>query len=266
MSRFSPRGSRSSRRTSCTYTVQLRKGIEFNDGTPFNAQAVVTTSSASMTYPGSFLASDYAIVDSVTATGPYTVVFHLKQRDSAFLSGDRNYVSLADGDREGRRGLLRRPDLRRARSCSTIAIVGDNITLIKSPYYYDRKDVFLDKIVFKPITDAAAAEAALEAGDIQAIDNVSPTTLDSVRENSSLRVIQAPQLGWGGVVINIGNRNGVQQPAVPERRHAARAEPAAAAGVRGGDRPPDAEQGGLRRPLPAELHGDTAGQHSLVRA
>ena len=30
-----------------TYTVQLRKGIEFNDGTPFNAQAVVTTSSAS---------------------------------------------------------------------------------------------------------------------------------------------------------------------------------------------------------------------------
>ncbi len=67
-----------------TYTVQLRKGIEFNDGTPFNAQAVVTTVQRFMTYPGSFLASDYAIVDSVTATGPYTVVFHLKQRDSAF--------------------------------------------------------------------------------------------------------------------------------------------------------------------------------------
>src|SRR5262245_31879074 len=30
-------------RNKLTYTVQLRKGIEFNDGTPFNAQAVVTT-------------------------------------------------------------------------------------------------------------------------------------------------------------------------------------------------------------------------------
>ena len=56
-------------------------------------------------------------------------------------------------------------------------VVGDNVTLVKSPYYYDQGDVFLDKIVYKPMPDAAAAAAALEAGDIQVIDNVSPTQL-----------------------------------------------------------------------------------------
>ena len=32
-----------------TYTIQLRQGIQFNDGTPFNAQAVVTTVQRYMT-------------------------------------------------------------------------------------------------------------------------------------------------------------------------------------------------------------------------
>ena len=57
--------------------------------------------------------------------------------------------------------------------------------------------------------DAAAAAAALEAGDIQALDNVSTTELAAVRQDSGLRVIQAPQLGWQGIFINIGNKNGV---------------------------------------------------------
>ena len=88
-------------------------------------------------------------------------------------------------------------------------VVGDNVTVIKSPYYYDQKNVYLDKIVFKPMPDAAAAAAALKAGDIQALDGVSTTELAAVRQTSSLRVIQAPQLGWPGIVINIGNKNGV---------------------------------------------------------
>ena len=39
-------------------------------------------------------------------------------------------------------------------------VVGDHITLIKSPYYYDRKNIFLDKIVYKPVVVTAAAAAA----------------------------------------------------------------------------------------------------------
>ena len=34
-------------------------------------------------------------------------------------------------------------------------VAGDNVTLIKSPYYYDQSDVYLDKIVFKPMPDTA---------------------------------------------------------------------------------------------------------------
>jgi len=88
-------------------------------------------------------------------------------------------------------------------------VAGDNVTLIKSHYYYDQKDVFLDKIVYKPMPDTAAAAAALEAGDIQVLDQVSSTELPAVQQTSNLRVIQGYQLGWRGIVINIGNKNGV---------------------------------------------------------
>ena len=56
-------------------------------------------------------------------------------------------------------------------------VAGDNVTLIKSPYYYDREDVHLDKIVFKPMPDAAAAAAALEGGRHPGARQVSPTEL-----------------------------------------------------------------------------------------
>ena len=36
-----------------SYTIRLRRGILFNDGTPFDAQAVVTTYRRFVTYPGS---------------------------------------------------------------------------------------------------------------------------------------------------------------------------------------------------------------------
>ena len=53
-----------------TYTVNLRQGIQFNDGTPFNAQAVVETFQRDMTLPGSAQLAALAFVGSVTATGP----------------------------------------------------------------------------------------------------------------------------------------------------------------------------------------------------
>ena len=170
MSRFSPRDNLSSRPTNSVHR-QLRKGIEFNDGTPFNAQAVVTTVQRFINYPGSFLASDYANVDGVTASGPYTVVFHLKQRDAAFLSGDQNFVLSPTAIATEGAGFSADP-ICVGPFMFDHRVVGDNITLVKSHYYYDQKDVFLDKIVFKPMPVAAAAVAALEAGDIQAIDNV----------------------------------------------------------------------------------------------
>src|SRR5262249_53289022 len=90
--------------------------------------------------------------------------------------------------------------------------VGDNITMVKSPYYYDQKDVYLDKIVYKPMPDPAAAAAALEAGDIQVLDSIAPAVLPGVQQSPNLRTIRVNAGGWTGIAINIGNKNGAGEP------------------------------------------------------
>ena len=113
-----------------SYTIQLRKGVLFNDGTPFNAQAVVTTVQRYITFPGSTARATTRGVDSVTASGPYTVVYQLKSRDSA--SDGTRRTSLADA-------LARRATTSAAHPVCVgpfmfdHRVVGDNVTLVKSP-------------------------------------------------------------------------------------------------------------------------------------
>jgi len=69
-----------------TYTIPLRQGVVFHDGTPFNAQAMAFTIQRFIENKGkpSFLLGD--IVDSVKATGEYELTIKLKKPFAAFPS------------------------------------------------------------------------------------------------------------------------------------------------------------------------------------
>ncbi|MDX6341875.1 MAG: peptide/nickel transport system substrate-binding protein, partial [Trebonia sp.] len=62
-----------------TYTIQLKQGVLFNDGTSFNAAAVKTTLEHYLTDPESARAAELHGLQSVDVTGPYTVVLHLSK-------------------------------------------------------------------------------------------------------------------------------------------------------------------------------------------
>jgi peptide/nickel transport system substrate-binding protein len=197
-----------------SYTVRLRQGILFNDGTPFNAQAVVTSVQRMMT-PGSSRASDFSSVESVAASGAYTVVYRLKARNSTF-TGNSYVLSPTQLARLG-------ADFGTDPVCVgpfmfDHRVAGDNVTVIKSPYYYDKGSVFLDKIVYKSEPDAAAAAAALQAGDLQVIDNVSATALPALQQTQGLQIVESPQLGWKGIQINMRNRSGAPTPLASNAR------------------------------------------------
>src|SRR5262249_53714952 len=147
---------------------------------------------------------------SVTASGPYTVVIHMSRQFTplpATLAFDGVVFSPTQLNKLG-------ADFATDPVCvgpfmydSQVPSV--SVTVIKSPYYYDKYAVHLDKIVFKSLPDPAAALAALQAGDIQVLDNVSPFALASIQGSSSLRVLHANGSGWRGIIINLGNKNGV---------------------------------------------------------
>ena len=194
-----------------TVTIPLRKGITFNDGTPFNADAVVASLQRDQTLKGSARASEIAPVDSVTAAGASTVVIHLKTPYSPLTAqlADRAGMVMSPaqltklGDKFAQNPICVGPFMYDNR------VAGDSITVTKSPFYYDKKDVHLDKIVFKVENDASAAAAALKAGDLQALDGIDSTQLQGIIHTSSLRVIKQTSLGYQGLTLNLGNKNGL---------------------------------------------------------
>jgi peptide/nickel transport system substrate-binding protein len=194
-----------------TVTIPLRKGIKFNDGTPFNADAVVKTLQRDQTLKGSTRASEISPIDTVTASGQYTVVIHLKSPYSPLTAqfADRAGMIMSPaqldklGDKFATDPICVGPFMYDNR------VAGDSITVVKSPFYYDKKDVHLDKIVFKVENDAAAAAAALKAGDLQALDAVASTELQGVIHDPGLRVIKQTSLGYQGITLNLGNKNGL---------------------------------------------------------
>ena len=99
-----------------TYTIPLRQGIQFNDGTPFNAQAVVTTLQRMITLPGSIHGQRLRVgrqrhrVRAVHGRHPPEGAVHAADR-GARHRGRRRPVADAAG--QARRRLRDRSGLRR---------------------------------------------------------------------------------------------------------------------------------------------------------
>jgi peptide/nickel transport system substrate-binding protein len=197
-----------------TYTIPLRQGIEFNDGTPFNAQAVVTTIERDINLPGSSRAIDLSSVDTVTTSGPYTVVVHLKTPYTPLLktlaSNDGDVMSptalASEGANFGQDPICVGPFM------FDHQVPGASITVIKSPYYYDRLAVHLDKIVFQVESDAPTAAAALQSGDLQMLDSVDPVELPAFTNNPGFHLFKQASLGFEALRFNIGNSNNGSLP------------------------------------------------------
>src|SRR4051794_30219800 len=194
-----------------TVTIPVRKGIKFNDGTPFNAAAVVASLQRDLTLKGSARASEISPIDSVTAIGATKVVIRLKTPYSPLTAqlADRAGMVMSPaqldklGDKFATNPICVGPFMYDNR------VAGDTITVVKSSFYYGKKDVNLDKIVFKVENDAAAAAAALKAGDLQALDGVASTELQGVVHTPTLRIIKQTGLGYQGITVNLGNKNGL---------------------------------------------------------
>jgi peptide/nickel transport system substrate-binding protein len=194
-----------------TVTIKLRTGIKFNDGTPFNAAAVKESLDRDKTMKGSARASEISPVTSVDAPNPTTVVIHLANRYSPLTAqlADRAGMVMSPkqldalGDKFATNPVCVGPFMFKDR------VAGDHITLVKSPYYYDKKDVHLDSIVWKIITDPAARAANLRAHDVDVAEGLASTDLPSIRADKSLRLFKSTSIGYQGITINIGNSNGL---------------------------------------------------------
>jgi peptide/nickel transport system substrate-binding protein len=194
-----------------TYTIKLRTGIKFNDGTAFNAAAVKTSLDRHLTLKGSTRASEISPIASVTTSGANTVVLHLKTPFSPLTAqlADRAGMIMSPkaiaalGDKFATNPVCVGPFQFKER------VAADHITLVKSNDYYGKAKVHLAQIVFRILTDPNSRTQNLRSGDIQVVDRVQSTDVPTLRKDTSVTVIKTPTIGYQGLTLNIGNKNGL---------------------------------------------------------
>ena len=193
-----------------TYTIKIRSGIKFNDGSNLNAFAVKQTLDRYLTFPGSVRKSEISPIKSVDAAGQ-TVTLHLSAPYSPLTAqfADRAGMILspkalaAEGDKFAQNPVCVGPYMFKDRTA------GDHITLTKSPFYYGKKNVHLNSIVFKIITDPSARTQALRAGDIQVLDRAQSTDVPTLQKDKSVTVLKSTTIGYQGITLNVGNQKGI---------------------------------------------------------
>ena len=193
-----------------TYTIALKPGVKFNDGTPLTAAAVKTTLDWYLTNPQSSRASELKGLSSVAVTGPLTVTLHLSKPFAPLTSvlADRAGMILSPAQLHklgnnfaqhpvcvGPFEFSSRPSL-------------DTIVLKKSPYYYGKAHVHLSTVTFEVITDPATEAADLESGQIQVADQVTPQEVKTIQNNPQTTIEGQNSLGYEGLDINTGNVHG----------------------------------------------------------
>jgi peptide/nickel transport system substrate-binding protein len=198
-----------------TYTIQLKPGIKFNDGTPFNAAAVKTTLDWYLTNPNSVRAAELKGLTSVDATGPLTVVLHLSKPFAPLTSvlADRAGMILSPtqlhklGNNFGQDPVCVGPFEFSSRPSL------DTIILKKSPYYYGKSHVHLSTVTFQVITDPSTEAANLQSGQVQVADEVAPQDVQAIENNPATQIEAQNSLGYQGLDINTGNVHGSLKPA-----------------------------------------------------
>jgi len=197
-----------------TYTIKLRQGVKFNDGTPLDAAAVKTTLNHYITDPKSARASELAVVKSVSVVDPSTVRIQLKQPYAPLTSilADRSGMILSPkqlaklGDNFSQDPVCVGPFSFKDRPSS------DQIDLVKSQYYYDKDKVHLDGVKFIVVTQPNVRAANLRSGDVQVVDRVAPPDVATLKSDSNVKVWPVTSLGYQGITIDVSNTNGAGKP------------------------------------------------------
>ena len=171
--------SMSSNATYETWTMTLRPGIKFNDGSALTSAVVKANFTALKASPLTGVALDQ--VASVGTPDDMTVVYNLTGPNPTFPAGLTTQVGYVVGE-----AMIQQAT---SDPSATLTPVGtgpfvyaqwqpnDHFTATRNPNYWRSGLPYLDQITFKPIPDTNQRESSLRTGGVDMIESVDPTTI-----------------------------------------------------------------------------------------
>ena len=198
-----------------TVTLKLRPNVKFHDGEAMDAEAVKYSLERHLTMPGSFRKAEIGSIDKIDVVDPTTVRLSLKAPFSPLVAqlADRAGMMVSPkaakegGDKFGLKPVCAGPFKFVER------VQQDRIVLERFADYWNKDNVFLDRVVFRPITESTVRLANLKSGGLDLIERALATDIKEIKADPKLRLATQIEMGYQGITLNIGNSdNGKNGP------------------------------------------------------
>ncbi|MED4957390.1 ABC transporter substrate-binding protein [Paenibacillus macerans] len=201
------------------YTFKLRQGVKFHDGTDFNADAVVFNFTRwsdpkseykfegdSFDYYDSMFGPDgKRVIKEVKAIDDNTVEFTLNQPQAPFLQN----LAMTSFGIASPTAIKEKKENFKNEPVGTGPFVfkewkrNDSITLDKNPNYWKEGLPKLNKVIVRSIPDNSARFNALQSGEIDLMEDLTPDDLATLESNPDLQKITRPSNNVGYVGFNL---------------------------------------------------------------
>jgi peptide/nickel transport system substrate-binding protein len=191
-------------------TFKLRQGVIFQDGTPFNAEAVKYNVQRMLdpNFP-SVRRSEIKPVKEVVVVDAATVQFVMERPYSPLLYvlTDRAgmMVSPAAAQKDGLNFSLHPVGTGAFRFVEKVP--QDHITLERNPNYWAKGLPYLDRLIFRTIVDDNARVANVKSGDIEMISGVplpqvKQLAKEAAQPGARIRLLEHGAFQWDGMSLN----------------------------------------------------------------
>ena len=190
-----------------TVTIKLRPGVTFHDGEAMDAEAVKFSLERHLTMPSSFRKAEIASIEKIEVVDQTTVKLSLKNPFSPLIAqlADRAGMMVSpkaakeSGDRFGLKPVCAGPFKFVER------VQQDRIVLERFANYWNKENVFIDRVVFRPITESTVRLANLKSGALDLIERALATDIKEIKADPKLRLATQIEMGYQGITLNIAN-------------------------------------------------------------
>lgn len=188
-----------------SFSITLRDGIKFSDGTPLDAKAVKTWLNHAMELPGGRAPTYLSNLESIEVQGP----LELELRFNA----PTPLLELTFSQRL-EMGMIASPKAIRADVLATETagagpymldkrrtVTGDRYTYVPNPHYWNKDAVHFRRVVIKVVDNPSAALQALETGQVQVVKD-QPVTSIAGAERAGMEFVAPETLLMGLALLD----------------------------------------------------------------
>ncbi|HET7445274.1 MAG TPA: ABC transporter substrate-binding protein [Solirubrobacterales bacterium] len=195
------------------YTFKLKKGVEFTDGTPFDAEAVKANFEQTLdpeTQSSTNLVYLLPIYKGIDVLDKYTVRVNLKRPYSPFL----DVLSQAFFGMESPQAMARGIKANCASPVGTGPFIvkkwvkGQQIDLVRNDAYNsppadanNQGPAYLEAITWRFLPDSSVRWGALQSGEAQAIFNIPPEDFGAAEADPNIELQQFTHAGIGHYIV-----------------------------------------------------------------